>query len=129
MKIKYEFVTGTVEIEVSDEMAIISMELDRGEYNNNHKETRRHTTLDNGVDEKEWLACEEYDPLNIVEAEEEAKRIRNALKSLTTPQKILIEKIFLEGISTKEFAQMKGVSSAAISQQIRTIRKKLKKLL
>ena len=50
MKIRYEFATGTVEVEVSAEMAALHMELDRIEYNNNHKETRRHVSLDTGIE-------------------------------------------------------------------------------
>ena len=129
MKIRYEFVTGTVEVEVSAEMAALHMELDRIEYNNNHKETRRHTTLDNGFDEKEWLASDEYNPINIIEAEAEARRIRAAFAKLTKQQRHLVSKMFIEGMSGREYAESIGVSPAAVSQQIRTIRKKLKKLL
>ena len=68
MKIRYEFVTGTVEVEVSAEMAALHMELDRIEYNNNHKEARRHTTLDNGFDEKEWLASDKCRTYKAAEA-------------------------------------------------------------
>lgn len=129
MKIRYEFVTGTVEVEVSAEMAALHMELDRIEYNNNHKETRRHTTLDNGFDEKEWLASDKYNPINIIEAEAEARRIRAAFSKLTKTQRHLVSKMFIEGMSGKEYAESIGVSPAAVSQQLRTIRKKLKKLL
>ena len=46
MKIKYEFVTGeTVEVEVDDSIGKVMVELDRIEYNNDHKETRRHCSL------------------------------------------------------------------------------------
>ena len=39
MKIKYEFVTGeTVEVEVDDSIGKVMVELDRIEYNNDHKE-------------------------------------------------------------------------------------------
>ena len=69
MKIKYEFATETVEVEVSAEMAAIHMELERQEYNNNQTETRRHTTLNNRNGEHEWLACDEYNPENILEAD------------------------------------------------------------
>ena len=46
MKIKYEFVTGAVEVEVTDDWGTILVDLDRQEYNINHKETRRHCSLD-----------------------------------------------------------------------------------
>ena len=107
----------------------LHMELDRIEYNNNHKETRRHTTLDNGFDEKEWLASDKYNPINIIEAEAEAMRIRAAFAELTKTQRHLVSKMFIEGMSGKEYAESIGVSPAAVSQQLRTIRKKLKKLL
>ena len=40
-KVKLEFATETIEVEVSAEMYALHMELDRVEYNNNHRETRR----------------------------------------------------------------------------------------
>ena len=46
MKIKYQFATETVEIEVSDDWGNLVIDLDRQEYNNNHKETRRHISYD-----------------------------------------------------------------------------------
>ena len=45
MKIEYEFVTGTVEVEVPDDWETVMVELTRQEYNNNHAETRRHCSL------------------------------------------------------------------------------------
>ena len=52
MKIKYEFATETVEVEVSAEMYALHMELNRVEYNNNHRETRRYVSLDTGLEHK-----------------------------------------------------------------------------
>ncbi len=47
MKITYKFATGeATTIEVTDEIGEILIDLDRKEYNVNHKETRRHTSLD-----------------------------------------------------------------------------------
>ena len=46
MKIKYEFVDGDVELEVSDEWASVLAELDRLERNNDKKEKRRHYSLE-----------------------------------------------------------------------------------
>ena len=39
MKIKYEFVTETVEVEVEDSLGSVIVDLDRQEYNNNHTRT------------------------------------------------------------------------------------------
>lgn len=46
MKIKYEFANEAVEIEVEEKWATIVLDLDREEYNDNHRETRRHCSLD-----------------------------------------------------------------------------------
>lgn len=46
MKIKYEFANEAIEIEVEEKWATIILDLDREEYNGNHRETRRHCSLD-----------------------------------------------------------------------------------
>ena len=47
MKVRYEFVNGEIsEIEVDDNLGELLVDFDRQEYNNNHRETRRHTSLD-----------------------------------------------------------------------------------
>lgn len=47
MIIKYAFRDGAVtEVEVSDEIGAVIIDLDRQEYNVNHKEVRRHCSLD-----------------------------------------------------------------------------------
>ena len=46
MKIKYQFATEVTEIEVEEQWATILVDLDREEYNNDHKETRRHYSLE-----------------------------------------------------------------------------------
>ena len=46
MKIKYEFATETVEIEVDEDVGNFIVDLNRKEYNINHKETRRHCSLE-----------------------------------------------------------------------------------
>ena len=48
MNITYEFVTGEkLEIEVSEAVKNISIEIDRGIYNSHRKETRRHNSIEN----------------------------------------------------------------------------------
>ena len=57
MKYKYEFANENKSIEISEEWISVLEELDRLEYNNNHAETRRHVSLDDGED-GEWLSTE-----------------------------------------------------------------------
>ena len=50
MKVRYEFANGEIsEIEVDDSLGELLLDFDRQEYNNDHKETRRHISLD-GMD-------------------------------------------------------------------------------
>lgn len=46
MKIQYKFATETVTIEVDDRWGELLVDLNRQEYNNDHKETRRHSSMD-----------------------------------------------------------------------------------
>ncbi len=50
MKITYEFVTGEISgVEVDEHLGGMLLDLDRQQYNNDQKETRRHFSL-NGMD-------------------------------------------------------------------------------
>ena len=129
MKIKYEFATETIEVEVSEEMYALHMELDRVEYNNNHRETRRHVSLDTGLEHSDWLRSYDFDVYQQVAAEEDAARIRAAIDDLSESQKDLIQKIFDEGMSIKDYAAFCGVKPSAISHRIGTIRNNLKEIL
>jgi RNA polymerase sigma factor (sigma-70 family) len=129
MKIKYESTIGKpVEIEVSDEWREVLIELDRQEYNINHKETRRHTSLD-GLDyEGEWFVTEnDIDELLI--QSELSQSMREAVHNLNQAQQELISAVFFQGISISEYAKLEGVSQSAVSQRLITALKKLKKLL
>lgn len=46
MKIKYQFINESVEIDVSEGWGEILIDIDRQEYNINHKETRRHYSME-----------------------------------------------------------------------------------
>ena len=60
MKITYEFVTGEVsEVEVDERLGGMLLDLDRQQYNNDQKETRRHFSL-NGLDYEGDLFAEGF---------------------------------------------------------------------
>lgn len=64
-----------------------------------------------------------------IAAEEDAANIRAAIDALSDSQKDLIQKIFDEGMSIKDYAALCGVKPSAISHRIRTIRNNLKEIL
>ena len=128
--IKYRFADGTTsEIEVTDEFYTLYAELVQQEKRNHWKETRRHTSLnylmENGIDFESPAA----DLLSVLIQQEDEKRIHNAINQLSDKQKELAEKVFFKGMTLTAIAKEKGVSQPAITQQLATVLKKLKKLL
>ena len=128
--IKYRFADGTTsEIEVTDEFYTLYAELVQQEKRNHWKETRRHISLDylneNGIDFESPAA----DPLSVLLWNENEERIHKALSALSDKQNDLAEKVFFKGMTLTAIAKDKGVSQPAITQQLATVLKKLKKLL
>ena len=128
--IKYRFADGTTsEIEVTDEFYTLYTELVQQEKRNYWKETRRHTSLDylneNGIDFEDKTA----DILAIVIRREKTERVQKAVSTLSDKRRKLIHKVFYEELSMRTIARLQGVSHSSISQQMKTIRKRLKKAL
>ncbi len=128
--IKYRFADGTTsEIEVTDEFYILYAELVQQEKRNYWKETRRHISLEylneNGID----FASPAADLFSVLIQQEDEKQIHKAMAALSDKQKDLAEKVFFKGMTLTAIAKEKGVSQPAITQQLATVLKKLKKLL
>lgn len=128
--IKYHFADGTTsEIEVTDEFYTLYAELVQQEKRNHWKETLRHISLDylneNGID----FESPADDPLSVLLRSENEERIHKAMAALSNKQKDLAEKVFFKGMTLTAIAKEKGVSQPAITQQLATVLKKLKKLL
>ena len=129
-KIKYEFTDGTInEVEVTEEFYALYEELENEEKRNNKRETRRHISLnylnDNGIDFTDNSA----DPYFALVRREDEERIHKAILTLSTKQRALIEKVFNANMSLREISRQTGISHQALSQQLATIFKKLKKFL
>ena len=129
VKIMYRFADGHVEeLKVEKEVAETLRELDRQEYNNNHRETRRHVTFD-CTEEKSWLAVDDQRLSRLLDGPPDEIRLRVAINQLEQHHRDLIIAIFYRGIKIVEYARLSGVSQSAISQQLGIAIKKLKKLL
>ncbi len=129
-KIKYTFADGTTsEIEVTDELYALHLQLVQEEKRNHWRETRRHTSLNYlmelGVDFTDTAA----DPVAAVELREDDERLHKAIAALSDKQRELAQKVFFKGMTLTAIAKEKGVSQPAITQQLATVLKKLKKLL
>ena len=130
MQYTYKFVNGeSISVEVSEEMLAILQDEDRHERNNeqnNSSRSGRFVRLDaSGPDGK---SIEIADPRTLAPTEGE-KRLEIALSRLSDSQRRLVQAIYFEGIGIVEYACQEGVSHAAVSQRLKSIRKKLKKIL
>ena len=126
MKIRYEFVTGEFsEIEVDDSLGELLVDFDRQQYNNDHKETRRHVSLD-GMEYEGELFASVADTADEVERREELAQLMRAMEALSPSQRELVQKIFFENQKIVDIAREEGVSHAAIHDRLKRIYKKIK---
>ena len=128
--IKYVFADGTTsEIEVTDEVYALHLQLLQEEKRNHWRETRRHTSLNYlmelGVDFTDTAA----DPVAAVELREDDERIYKAMSQLLPEQQTLVRKVFYEGKTITEIAKAENVGKSAIANRLTRIYIKLKKFL
>ena len=127
---RYHFSNGeTISIDVSDDWGEILIDLDRLEYNNDHKETRRHYSLEGKVYEGMDYAVEDPGLEALFAGPTDEERLRAAIQNLDPDQQAMIRAIYFEGVSVNDYAARMGVTQSAISHRLQTVRKKLKKLL
>ena len=126
----YKFVDGTTNaVEVTEDIYLIHLELWQQEKRNHWKETRRHTSLyyftDMGIDFED----KRIDLFAEIVRKENAERVHKALLTLSDKRRDLVRKFYYEEMTMRQIASQTGVSHAAISQRMKTIRKRLQKQL
>ena len=126
----YKFVDGTTNtVEVTEEIYLIHLELLQQEKRNHWKETRRHTSLyyftDMGIDFED----KRIDLFAEIVRKENAERVHKALMTLSDKRRDLVRKFYYEEMTMRQIASQTGVSHTAISQRMKTIRKRLQKQL
>ena len=129
-KYEYSFSNESEIIEVSDEWADILEELDRIEYNNNHAETRRHVSLDDGED-GEWLSTERGEVYIRCAGQLFSRhddRFDDGRRSLSEKQDELYESVYEYGDSINDYAHDSGIDQSTASKRNRTVIKKFKKV-
>ena len=128
MKIKYEFATETISVDVDDEWANILIDLDRVEYNNDHAETRRHCSLDE-YDADGNLVASGVNIENEYLAREDRERLHAAIEALEPRQRQLMKSYYFKHMGLEDIARDEGISFQAVSQAIHRAEKRLKKIL
>jgi RNA polymerase sigma-70 factor (ECF subfamily) len=128
MKIEYKFVTGTVEVEVPDEWGTVLVDLARQEYNNDHKETRRHCSLE-AYNLDDGLLPSDEDVVRDILAAEDRQHLYEAIAQLDTDQLDLVKAIFFDRVSLTEYGKRLDISQPAVSKRKAAVLKILKKFL
>ena len=128
MKIKYEFANEAVEIEVEEKWATIVLDLDREEYNYNHRETRRHCSLD-ALNLDDGLLPSDMDVFEAVADAEGKRNLYQAIEKLSPQQRELIGRIYFQGEHPADIARELGVSKTAIHNRLQRIFCQLQKNL
>ncbi len=126
----YKFVDGTTNaVEVTEDIYLIHLELLQQEKRNHWKETRRHTSLyyftDMGIDFED----KRIDLFAEIVRKENAERVHKALLTLSDKRRDLVYKFYYEEMTMRQIASQESVSHTAISQRMKTIRKRLQKQL
>ena len=130
MKIEYKFLTGeTVAIEVSDTFSEISIEIDRTIYNSDHRETRRHNSIDNLAENGLQLPDKRNNLEESVLRSEEHKILHQAISMLLPQQQKLVKQVFFEERSMADIAREEGVTGKAIQERVNKIKIRLKKII
>ena len=126
MKVKYEYVNETVEIEVDERWAAVLAEMDKEEESINRRETRRHSSYSHG-DEGEWMIEDDDPEETIIDMMNCQDKMKKLFDILSEKQRNLVRDLYVIGLTQTECAEKYGVRQAAIAQQLATIKKKIKK--
>ena len=127
MKITYEFVTGEVSgVEVDESLGGMLLDLDRQQYNNDQKETRRHVSLD-GMDYEGELFASAQDTEGEAVRREDMARLYSAMEALSPSQRELVEKVYFEERKITDIAREEGVTKQSVHERVERALKKLKK--
>ena len=128
MKIKYTFATETVEIEVDEAWGTVLVDLDRQDYNNDQKESRRHCSLE-AYDPEGQHVSDAFDIEKALQDCEKRDQLHKAIGRLEPSQQALIYALFFQGISVSDYAKRCGISQPAVTQKKMRSIKSLKKIL
>ena len=128
VKITYLFADGHMEeLEVEQEVADTLKELDRQEYNNTQKESRRHVFFSGLEYEGEKLVDPCLDTEQIAIGKIGAEKFWAAFRKLKPQQQELLFILFLSDrpISSTEFAKRYGLREASVWQSVWRAKKSL----
>ncbi len=136
--VTYNFATGdtvTIELEEGTALSVYIAESRRLEENEARRIRYNERHLDTACDHGSWNTFVDPETDELYQKEKEGRRreaeaARKAMDSLSEKQKELVMMLYgPDPITVSEYAAREGVSQPAISNRLKKIRKKIKKLL
>ena len=128
MKIKYQFLKGgntEINMEVSTEIEDFLTNSDKYIHASNERQRTHCYSLECGEENGfQYAGVSNIDELFKEPSYKE--QLLTAIEMLKPKERELIEAIYFEGISVKDYAATKGVVASAISNRLRRCEKKLK---
>ena len=128
MKYEYITATGKTEIEVDESFGELLVSMDRDDYNDYRRETRRHCSLE-AFNLDDTYFPSDVNVENDVIRNENRETLEAAITKLLPEQQCLIHEIYIKGIPAVELARREGVYKSAISNRLSRALKSLKKIL
>lgn len=129
MQYIYTFADEEITVEIDEKWFQILRGMDREEYNNNHTETRRHTSLtevtQSGLDDD----AEDLLLAALFKEKTMKERLREAILLLQPQQRELLKRVYQNHEKKSDIARQEGVSKMAITNRMKKIFARLKKLL
>ena len=129
MQYIYIFADEEITVEIDEKWFQILRGMDREEYNNNHTETRRHTSLtevtQSGLDDN----AEDLLLAALFKEKTMKERLREAILLLQPQQRELLKRVYQNHEKKSDIARQEGVSKMAITNRMKKIYARLKNLL
>ena len=128
MNYTYKFADGSsTEIEISEILMAEINELEREEYNNNQRETRRHVSLE-AFNLDDGLFASNLDIEAELERKEQITRLYTVFQSLSPTQRTLVKRVYFQQEKLTDIANKDGVSKTAITNRLKKIHLRIEKL-
>lgn len=128
MKITYTFADGSIsEVEVTEDVGNVIVELDRQEYNSNHRQRRHNCSLEAYDTYGNLISTDENIEEDYIQ-NEEFSALRAAIAKLSPRQQHLISEVYFKGKSVAQVAREEGLDRTSVRDAVERALKKIQKI-
>ena len=131
-----ELISAYVEDEIAEALEQCSDEVRRvyildkhEEQNADRRETRRHCSLDQVMEEGEQFGTDEYNPAVEMKKRENNERLYEAMRALTDKQYQALWRYAVDGLTFEEIGEEMGIRWETVREHYKSALKKLRKIL